>query len=158
MKFLQNFHGIFGNFPHNSSEIFTTFCNSYEFHSQNFYILHKNFINNYYICKIYPTISTYQNCQKVYMHMYIGKYGLVVLMNCIITFWCILRKQLPCSYRTPTVRIEIRVWNILEAPNCTQDETGDMHQLSFCRKLNARLIRPLSQTKVYRNSGVLTLM
>ncbi len=40
---------IFGNFPQNLPEIFTAVCNSYEFHSEHFYILSKNFINNYFI-------------------------------------------------------------------------------------------------------------
>ncbi len=66
-KFPWNFPWIFGNFPQNLAEIFTTFRNFYEFHSQNFYILRKNFINNYGILvyKIYPTILTDQNCWNI---------------------------------------------------------------------------------------------
>ncbi len=54
------------NFPQNLPEIFT-FLNSYEFHSHNFYILCKNFINNYScIYKLYSTIPPDQNCRNVY--------------------------------------------------------------------------------------------
>ncbi len=44
-KFPWNFPGIFGNCSQNLPEILTIFHNSYKFHSQNFYILRKNFIN-----------------------------------------------------------------------------------------------------------------
>ncbi len=63
MKFPQNFRKT-----QNLPEIFATFRNSYEFHSQIFYISLKTFINNYYIYKIYPTTLTDQNCGTVYTY------------------------------------------------------------------------------------------
>ncbi len=111
LKFLwikRNFHEVslefFGNFPQNLPEIFI-FCNSYEFHSQNFYILPKNFINNYYIYKIYPTISTDHNCCKVCTYECRKIWVSGAVKNCIITFWCISRKQIVCSYRIPNSRM-----------------------------------------------------
>ncbi len=91
MKFLRNF----GNFPQNLPKIFTTFRNFCKFHSQHFYILRKNFINNNYY-KIYPTISTDQNCRNVctYEIRFSG-----ADKNCIIIFWCISRNRLA---RAPT--------------------------------------------------------
>ncbi len=88
----MKFPGNFRNFPQNLPEIFTTFCNFYEFHSQNFYILHKNFINNYYIYKIYPTISTDQNCWSVYIYERRKIWVSGADKNCIINFWCIAKK------------------------------------------------------------------
>ncbi len=104
MKFSWNFSGIFWNFPQNWPEIFTTFRNSYEFHSQNFDILptQKFFINNYYIYKIYPTISTDQNCPNVYTYERRKIQVSSADKNCIITFWCSIRRnRLSRSYWIP---------------------------------------------------------
>ncbi len=96
---------IFGNFSQTLLEIFT-FPNSYEFHPQNFYILRKNFINNYYYYIYIKFIQQFWQIKiaGMFIHMNVGKYGFVVL-NCIITFWCISRKELECSNRTPNSRI-----------------------------------------------------
>ncbi len=76
---------MFGNFPKNLHEIFATVRNYYEFHSQNFYNLRKNFINNYYAYKIYPTISTDQNWQNVYTYELRKIRVSAAEKNCIIT-------------------------------------------------------------------------
>ncbi len=106
MNFPWNFPGIFRNFPQNLLEIFT-FHNSYEFHSQHFSILRKNFINNYYIYiyKIYPTMSTDQNCRSSYTNECRKIRVSSSDKNCIITFWCISRKPLAHSDWIPNSRI-----------------------------------------------------
>ncbi len=75
------------NFPQNFPEIFTTFRNSCEFHSQNFYILCKIFINNYYI--YIKLIRQFQQFKiaRMFIHMNVGKYGVSGAdKNCIMTF------------------------------------------------------------------------
>ncbi len=109
MKFPWNFLGIFGNFSQNLPKIFTTFCNSYKFYSQIFYILRKNFVNNYYIYKIYPTISTDQNYDNVYTFELRKIQVSGTDKNSIITFWCISRKQLARSYQILNSQMVVQV-------------------------------------------------
>ncbi len=89
MKFTQNFR----NLSSNLLEIFTTFHNSYELHSQNFYILHKKLINNYYIYKNYPAISTDQNCPKVYTYDRRKIWVRGADKNCFITYLLVYFKK-----------------------------------------------------------------
>ncbi len=106
-KFPWNFPRIFGNFPQNLPEIFTTFCNSYEFYSQNFYILSKNVINNYYMYKIYPTIST---------------------------VWCISRKCIVRSYRILNLRIHnplVISVSMLHICLCSSTYSLNLHDVIF---------------------------
>ncbi len=72
---------VFRNCPQNLPEIFTTFHNSYEFHSQNFYILRKNFIDNYYI--YIKFIQQFRNVKiaGTFINMNVGKYGLAALIK-----------------------------------------------------------------------------
>ncbi len=106
-EFPWNIPRIFGNCPQNLPEIFTTFRNSYKFHSQNFYFLRKNFINSNYIYKIYPTISTDQNCRNIYTNERRKIRVNGADKNCIITFWCISKKWLAGSYRIPNSQIRL---------------------------------------------------
>ncbi len=70
--------------PHNFRKpsqklTFTTFRNSYEFHSQNYYILRKNFINNYYIQNLSNSFD--RSKLPEHIHMNVGKYGVVALIR-----------------------------------------------------------------------------
>ncbi len=88
MKFPRNFLKLSSNLP----ETFT-FCNFYEFHSENSYIFRKYFINNYYILyKIYP-----YKCRQIWVSG--------ADKNFFITFWCISWKRLAHSYQIPNLRI-----------------------------------------------------
>ncbi len=80
-KFQLNFPGIFRNFLQNLPEIFTTFCNSYELHSQNFYILRKNFINNNYIYIKFIQQFRQIKIAGTFIHMNVGKYRLAPLIR-----------------------------------------------------------------------------
>ncbi len=100
-KFPWNFPAIFRNFPQNLLKIFTTFRNSYEYHSQNFYILSKNFLNNYYI---YINLSNNFDRPKLPEHR---KIWLFDTDENYITFWYISRKWLAHSYRIPNSRLKV---------------------------------------------------
>ncbi len=124
MKFPWNSPGIFGNLPQNLPEIFT-FRNSYEFYYQNFYILRKDVMNNYHVYKIYPIISTDQNCRNIYTYERRKIWVSGADKNCINIFLCISRKWLAHCYQIPNS------WNTCITLNVSPTECAVALQLGF---------------------------
>ncbi len=79
---MWNFPVIFGNFPQNLSEIFRTFRNSYEFHSQNSYILGENCLKFFQkFSKYFPNIS--KILFKFYSYEFHSQNFYILCKNCL---------------------------------------------------------------------------
>ncbi len=81
---MQNFHEISPELLETSLKTYLKYSKCFVIptdFTQNFYILCQNFRNNYYIHKIYSTISTDQNCPGMFIRMNIGKYVLATLIR-----------------------------------------------------------------------------
>ncbi len=111
-KFSEDLIKIFGNFPQNLQEYSQHFVIPTNFTLKIFIFYTKISWIIIIIYKIYPTISTDQNCQNVYAYERRKIWVSGADKRCIITVWCISRKRLVHSYWIPNLQnsIDTEVW------------------------------------------------